>query len=79
MTNTKCKYYRTPECPEENQPLIICNLCKHGDSFIRQEFEAFCGKNDLEYDFGFYSGGKYYSNSETNKAFFIFKWARREE
>jgi len=27
VTNTKCKFYRTSECPEEKQPLIICDLC----------------------------------------------------
>jgi len=42
-------------------------------------FEWFCSVNDLEYDFSYLAGkGKsFYRSSETNKAFYIFKWANK--
>jgi len=77
MTNTKCKFYRTSECPEEEEPLIICDLCKKCEETTpEKKFESFCKDNDLEYDFSTIAG--YYRKSETLKAFSIFKWAPKE-
>jgi hypothetical protein len=66
------------ECPQCLN-IVNCDLHELEQSLSEeQRFESFCKENDLEYDFEFYSGGKYYRNSETNKAFCIFKYAPKE-